>query len=268
MVSRQITFLSDFGRRDVFVGLCHAVMAAIAPTAPVADLTHEIPPHDVRAGAVALADCVGYVPSAVHLAVVDPGVGSQREGVVLVAGDALLVGPDNGLLLPAARRLGGVTAAYGLSEPRFQAPHVSRTFHGRDVFAPAAAHLARGTGPAGFGDALDIDGLAEPALPAVDVGDHVITAAVRGIDRFDNAQLAITSSDLTRAGLSGSQRLQLMTGHGSFEIRRVATFADLEPGELGLIEDAFGWQAVVMDRDAAARRLNLDAFDIIRLVAR
>lgn len=269
MVSlRQITFLSDFGRRDVFVGLCHAVMAAIAPDAPVADLTHDIPAHDVRAGAVALVDCVSYVPAAVHLAVVDPGVGSQRAGVVLVAGDALLVGPDNGLLLPAARRLGGVSAAYRLGDPRFRAPTVSRTFHGRDIFAPAAAHLASGTDPAAFGAALDAAGLVEIELPAADVGDRVITTAVRSIDRFDNAQLAVTAADLLAAGLLGGQRLQLLTDRGTFELRHAATFADLEGGELGLIEDSFGWLAVVMDRNAAARRLQLDAFDIVRLRAR
>jgi S-adenosylmethionine hydrolase len=268
MVARQITFLSDFGTRDVFVGLCHAVMAAITPGAPVADLTHDIAPHDVRAGAVALADCVPYVPAAVHLAVVDPGVGSQRAGVVLVAGDALLVGPDNGLLLHAARRLGGVGAAYRLSEPRLRAPRVSRTFHGRDIFAPAAAHLAGGTAPAAFGPALDVAGLVEIDLPAAEIGDGIITAPVRSTDRFGNAQLAITAADLERAGLSGGQRLQLLTGHKTFEIRHVGTFADLAGGELGLIEDSFGWLAVVLDRAAAARQLRLEAFDMVRLQAR
>jgi hypothetical protein len=264
----QITFLSDFGRRDVFVGLCHAVMAGIAPGVPVADLTHDIAPHDIRAGAVALADCVPYVPDAVHLAVVDPGVGTARAGVVLVAGSALLVGPDNGLLLPAAQRLGGVAAAYRLRAQRFQAPRVSRTFHGRDIFAPAAAHLARGTAPDEFGEALDTAGLVAPALPEADLGAGAIAAPVRAIDRFDNAQLAVTAQDLARAGLSGGQRLQLLTDDGSFPIRHVAMFGDLDHGELGLMEDSFGWLAVVLDRDRAARRLRLRAFDIVRLVAR
>jgi S-adenosyl-L-methionine hydrolase (adenosine-forming) len=265
MAVRQITFLSDFGHGDVFVGLCHAVIAAIAPTARVADLTHEIPPHDVVAGAVALADCVPYVPAAVHMAVVDPGVGSQREGVVIVAGDALLVGPDNGLLVPAARRLGGPSAAYRLSAPRFRRPQVSPTFHGRDIFAPAAAHLALGVAPDAFGTALDVDRLADPGLPVTRVADRVITAAVRGIDRFGNVQVAVTAADLARAGLEKRRSLRLVTAGGAFELRRATTFSDLEPGALGLIEDSMGWLAVVMDRDTAARRVRLATHDPVRL---
>jgi hypothetical protein len=265
--ARQITFLTDYGREDVFVGLCHAVIAAIAPTARVADLTHDIPPQDVRAGAMALADCVPYVRAAVHLAVVDPGVGSRRDGVVIVAGDALLVGPDNGLLLPAARRLGGVAAAYRLSDPRLRAQRVSRTFHGRDVFAPAAAHLASGIEPAAFGAALDVAGLVDLALPAAAVDDRTLAAPVRGIDRFGNVQLAATRADLARARLLDAQRLQLVTDQRSFEVRQVETFADLEHDELGLIEDSFGWLAVVADRDHAARRLQLHTSDTVRVVA-
>jgi S-adenosylmethionine hydrolase len=267
LAERQITFLTDFGLDDVFVGLCHAVMAAIAPTVPVADLTHQIPPQDVRSGAMVLADCVPYVPAAVHLAVVDPGVGSQRDGVVLVARQALLVGPDNGLLLPAARRLGGVTAAYRLSDPRFRATRVSRTFHGRDIFAPAAAHLALGVDPAAFGEAIEVGRLVDLAVPVAKVGDGAIAAQVRTIDRFGNVQLAATTSDLAKARLMAGQRLQLVTDQRSFAIRYVEIFGDLERDELGLIEDSFGWLAVVLDRDHAARRLQLQAFDTVRIVA-
>jgi hypothetical protein len=265
--ARPITFLTDFGREGVFVGLCHAVMAAIAPAAPVADLTHEIPPQDVRAGAIALADCVPYVPAAVHLAVVDPGVGSQRHGVVLVAGDALLVGPDNGLLLPAARRLGGVTSGYHLSSARYQATKVSRTFHGRDVFAPAAAHLAAGVAPSEFGDEVDVDNLVDLAVPVATVGPGVVAAPVRGIDRFGNVQLTATPADIARAGRPGrASGLTLLTDHGTFEIRQVGTYSDLEHGELGLLEDSFGWLALVMDRSAAAQRLGVHELDVVRLV--
>jgi S-adenosyl-L-methionine hydrolase (adenosine-forming) len=264
---RTITFLSDFGLEGVYVGLCHAVMATIAPAAPVADLTHEIPPQDVRVGAMALADCVPYVPAAVHLAVVDPGVGSQRRGVVLVAGDALLVGPDNGLLLPAARRLGGVTAGFGLSERRFQAARVSRTFHGRDVFSPAAAHLAAGVPPPEFGDEVDLDALVDLALPVATVSGTAVAAPVRDVDRFGNVRLAATAEDLARASGAGVVRLELRTDRETFEIRQVGTYSDLEPGELGLLVDSFGWLAVVMDRDAAARRIRVHERDVVRLVA-
>jgi len=265
--ARQITFLSDFGRSDVFVGLCHAVIAGIAPDAPVADLTHDIPPHDVVAGALALADCVAYVPGAVHMAVVDPGVGSRRAGMVVVAGDALLVGPDNGLLLPAAQRLDGPTAAYRLRAPRFRRPQVSPTFHGRDIFAPAAAHLALGVAPDAFGEPLDVDRLADPGLPRTVAGDRVITTAVRGVDRFGNVQVAAAVADLARAGLEEQRSLRLVTDAAAYELRRVTTFADLEPDALGLLEDSMGWLAIVADRDSAARRLRLAASDPVRLEA-
>ena len=264
---RQITFLTDFGREGVFVGLCHAVMAVIAPAAPVADLTHEIPPQDVRAGAIALADCVPYVPAAVHLAVVDPGVGSQRHGVVLVAGDALLVGPDNGLLLPAARRLGGVTDGYRLTNAHFQAAKVSRTFHARDVFAPAAAYLATGVPPSQLGDEVRVDRLVDLGLPAATVSRGVVAAPVRSIDRFGNIQLSATTADLARGSGTDDQRLTLLTDHGTFEIRQVGTYSDLAHGELGLLEDSFGWLALVMDRAAAAQRLGVHELDVVRLVA-
>lgn len=268
MAVRQITFLSDFGHQDVFVGLCHAVIAGIAPSAPVSDLTHDIPSHDVRAGAVALEDCVPYVEAAVHLAVVDPGVGSHRAGVVLVAGDALLVGPDNGLLLPAARRLGGVTAAYHLSAPRFRAAQVSRTFHGRDVFAPAAAHLANGRDPADLGDPVDAAGLVDLELPSAVVGAYVLRAPVRGVDRFGNVQLAATVGDLHDAGLSAPAALRLVTPRGGCDLTVVGTYADLDDGVTGLIEDSFGWLAVVMPGEAAATRLRIGLSDQVTVVAR
>jgi hypothetical protein len=264
---RPITFLSDFGRDDVFVGLCHAAVAAIAPEARVIDLTHGVPAHDVLAGARALEDCVPYVDAAVHLAVVDPGVGSHREGVVLAAGDALLVGPNNGLLLPAARRLGGVTAGYRLTEPRYRRPQVSRTFHGRDVFAPAAAHLALGADPASFGDPVDIAALTDLPLPVPQGEDAGVVANVRGVDRFGNVQIRATTDDLARAGLTHDQQLRLMTAHRHVEIEWVGTYGDLASGRVGLIEDSFGWLAVVRNRGHAAGDLQLSVGDTVRVAA-
>lgn len=145
-----ITFLSDYGLLDEFVGICHAVIARRCPPARVIDLTHAIPRHDVRAGAVVLAAAVPFLPPGVHLAVVDPGVGAEgahgRRAVALrtADGDRLLVGPDNGLLMPAAARLAGVSEAVDIGASPERLEPVSRTFHGRDIFAPVAAALAGG----------------------------------------------------------------------------------------------------------------------------
>ena len=144
-----ITFLSDYGLEDNFVGVCHGVIARIAPGARVIDLSHSVQPQDVRQGATVLAQSVPYMPAAVHLAVVDPAVGTRRGQVALQAGEHVLVGPDNGLLIWAAEALGGIARAHALSEPAYQLERVSKTFHGRDIFAPAAAHVAAGAaGPA------------------------------------------------------------------------------------------------------------------------
>ena len=146
-----ITFLTDFGLADDFVGVCHGVMKRIAPDCEVIDITHGIAPQAVLQGALTLANTLPYMPSGVHLAVVDPGVGTGRRALALRSGDGrFFVGPDNGLLLPAAERLGGIEAAHELTNPEYMLEPVSRTFHGRDVFSPAAAHLASGVDPDAF----------------------------------------------------------------------------------------------------------------------
>ena len=147
-----ITFLSDFGLQDDFVGTCHGVIKRIAPDADVIDITHGIEPQQVLQGALVLASTLPYMPEGVHLAVVDPGVGTERKALALRSGDGrLYVGPDNGLLVPAAERLGGVDGAWELENPAYRLEPVSRTFHGRDLFAPAAAHLAAGVEPGELG---------------------------------------------------------------------------------------------------------------------
>src|SRR4051812_37274190 len=146
-----ITLTTDYGLADGFVAACHGVIARTAPKAQVIDVSHAVPPQDVRRGAAVLAQVVPYMPPGVHMAVVDPGVGTGRRGVVVVAGESVLVGPDNGLLLPAAAALGGAKGAYELTAEEYRLPTVSHTFHGRDVFAPAAGHLTLGVPPAGFG---------------------------------------------------------------------------------------------------------------------
>ncbi|HSJ45647.1 MAG TPA: SAM-dependent chlorinase/fluorinase [Euzebyales bacterium] len=259
-----ITFLSDFGLTDSYVGICRAVIAGIAPGATVVDLVHTVPARDVRRGAVLLADCVSVAPAGIHLAVVDPDA-DARPGVVVEAGGALLVGPDNGLLLPAADVLGGAVAAHQLRDPRWHRTPVSPVFRGRDVFGPVAAHLANGLAPDAAGPALPVDDLQRRRGLDADVGHRRIAAPIRNIDCYGNVQLTVTQADLRRAGLDSGQPVRVGTPGETVELARVASFSDLGSGELGIVEDSFGWLAIVAGGADAADRLDLRAVDAVRL---
>jgi S-adenosyl-L-methionine hydrolase (adenosine-forming) len=250
-----VTFLSDFGTDDAFVGLCHAALLAAGPQVRVVDLSHTVRPQDVLQGAARLADAVPWTPRpAVHLAVVDPGVGTERAGLAIEADGSFLVGPDNGLLLPAARRLGGVTGAWRLTVPA----GASATFHGRDVFSPAAGRLAAGADPASLGVPVDPDGLVACDLPAATVTAGHVAGPVRDIDRFGNLQLWVRPSELVDAGLRDGGSATVRAGVRAVPARRVRTFGELQPGAMGVIEDAFGWVAVVCAGGSAARALDVD----------
>jgi hypothetical protein len=161
-----ITFLSDYGLHDDFVGVCHGVIAMICPQARVIDITHGLPRQDVRAGAISLAGALPYTPQGVHLAVVDPDVGAQRRAVALrLADERVLVGPDNGLLWLAAEQSEGVVEAVDIARSPYRLEPVSATFHGRDIFAPVAARLAAGAPLAESGDPLDPTELVRLELP-------------------------------------------------------------------------------------------------------
>src|SRR5580765_1964908 len=186
-MARPIAFLSDFGLDDDFVGVCHGVIARIAPDAQVIDLTHGIEPQAVLQGAVVLASSLPYVPEGVPLAVVDPGVGSDRRAVAIRDREGrVFVGPDNGLLVPAAE-LAGIEGAWALENAAYRPERVSRTFHGRDVFAPAPAYVATGVMPEELGPALGAASLARLELPKAEIGDGAIRAIVLLVDRFGNA---------------------------------------------------------------------------------
>src|SRR5919197_2871646 len=189
-MARFVTFLSDFGLEDEFVGTCHGVIKRIAPEVQIIDITHGIPPQNVLHGALVLAKTLEYMPLGVHLAVVDPGVGSARRPLALEDGEGrLYVGPDNGLLVPAAEAGGGIASAHELANPRYALQPVSRTFHGRDLFAPAAAHLALGVPPADLGPPLDPDVLVRITIPEPEVSATRIGATTLAVDRFGNVQL-------------------------------------------------------------------------------
>jgi S-adenosylmethionine hydrolase len=206
MPALPITFLSDYGYRDEFAGVCRAVIARVAPDAQVVDLTHGIDPGAVRQGAIALANALPHVAPGVHLAIVDPGVGSDRRAVAVRAKteDRVLVGPDNGLLAPALKLFGGAAAAVDLAASPFAAERVSATFHGRDLFAPVAARLALGAGLDEAGEPIDASSLAALELPEARVEADRVVAHVVHLDRFGNATLDAAPADLEAGPLAGA----------------------------------------------------------------
>ena len=250
-----ISFTTDYGTADGFVAACKGVIATIAPAAAVVDVTHQVPPGDVRRGSAVLAQTAPWLPPAVHLAVVDPGVGTGRRAVAVVAPRGVLVGPDNGLLLPAADALGGVTHAYELTEREFRLPQVSSTFHGRDVFAPAAAHLARGVDPARFGPPVAAGDLVRLPAPTVHIGQNSLRSEVLSVDSFGTVQLAATARDLDAAGLHESTEATVHSGDSRREARIGRTFADVRSGALVVIVDSAGHVAVAVNGGSAAAEL-------------
>jgi S-adenosylmethionine hydrolase len=252
---RYVTFLSDYGLTDEFVGVCHGVIARMAPEAEVIDITHGIKPQDVMEGAMVLAQAVHYMPTAVHLAIVDPGVGSDRLAVVIETNEgSLLVGPDNGLLLLAADRLGGKASCHKIENPEFMLPEVSRTFHGRDVFAPAAAHLARGISPSKLGEETPTESLISLTIPAARLHDDHFHVMVLHVDRFGNLQLNVTPKELTDLGLPLGSLLEIrVEGHRSM-VQYEDSYSSVMPGEVVVTEDSYGLLAIAINRGSAAER--------------
>ncbi|MFN2467708.1 MAG: S-adenosyl-l-methionine hydroxide adenosyltransferase family protein [Gaiellaceae bacterium] len=248
-----ITFLTDFGLEDDFVGTCHGVIRRIAPEVQIIDITHGISPQRVLEGALVLAKTLPFMPVGVHLAVVDPGVGTDRRAVVL-RGSAghVFVGPDNGLLLPAAEGLGGVEIAHELTNRRYALDPVSRTFHGRDVFAPAAAHLALGLAPAELGPPLDVATLVRLDLPEPQIGTSRIRATILYVDRFGNIQLNLTRAHLDGVGIVPGDQVELELATERYYAIAARTFADARVGDIILYEDAYENVAIAISGGSAA----------------
>ena len=254
MSFRYITFLTDFGVHDDFVGVCRGVMRGIAPEATVIDITHGIPPQAVTQGAVVLARAIPYMPVCVHLAVVDPGVGSDRRPVaVRTRSGRIFVGPDNGLLTRAADA-DGVDAARALTNGRYHLEHVSRTFHARDVFAPVAAHLAAGAAFDDLGDAVDPAALVRVDLPEPEVGNDKLVGTVLTVDRFGNLALNVTRGHLEALSLEPGDWIEVQFALDPYYAQVAETYADAKPGELILYEDSYGAIALAV-RDGNAARL-------------
>ncbi len=261
-----ITFLSDFGLQDDFVGTCHGVIKRIAPDAEIIDITHGIPPQQVLQGALVLRNTLPYMPEGVHLAVVDPGVGSPRRALAVRSGDGrLLVGPDNGLLLPAVDALGGIAEAYELANPEYALDSVSRTFHGRDLFSPAAAHLALGVTLAELGPPIDPQALVYLDVPEPEVGQNRIRAVVLYVDHFGNMQLNLKRHHLEEAGVLPGVTVELELSLERYFATAARTYADARPGDIILYEDSYGNIAIAISAGSAADLFGVGPSDEVRI---
>ena len=268
--ARPIVFLSDYGLEDEFVGVCHAVIEKISPGTTVIDLTHSVPAQDVLVGAVRLKDAMRFLPpEAVILAVVDPGVGTERRSIAVEskAERRLMVGPDNGLLSLGWRELDGVSRAVEIRSPGVLLQPVSATFHGRDIFAPAAAHLAHGVPLQELGPPIDPGSLITISVPEPRIAPGSIECGVLTTDRFGNIQLSARAADLASAGLDESPSVGMRCKGGVIANVRVArTFGDVPEGELALIADSSGWLEIVVNKGSAEAKLGLAPGDPVTLV--
>ena len=274
MAGPLISFLTDFGPESA-PAVCRGVMWRIAPEARILDLSHMVRKYAVRDGAFLLSRMVGYLEVGVHVAVVDPGVGTTRRPIAVRAarGD-LLIGPDNGLLMPAARVLGGVVAAHEITASDLFLARVSSTFHGRDIFSPVGAHLANGVPLERVGPELDPSALVDLALPEARAGDGVLETAVLLIDSFGNARLAGQPADLARSAggdLAAGRRFRVSGGSiptGGVDVPWQSTFGEVGAGQPLLYEDAdYGGLGIAVNKASAAERFGLAIDTPVRIEA-
>jgi S-adenosylmethionine hydrolase len=259
-----VTFFSDYGLVDEFVGVVKSVIRSIAPGVTVIDLTHDLEPHDVRAGGLTLARSAQYLAPGVVLGVVDPGVGGDRRGVAIEVGDgqSVLVGPDNGLFAPAVAMVGGAGRAVSLTNDEYHLESPGPTFAGRDIFAPAVAHLCTGVDLYSLGEPIDAATLLPGVLPITREEDGNLICDVLWVDRFGNAQLNVDPEEIEAWG----PRSRLRYGENRSRVAiRAATYSDVKPGQIGLVVDSYGLLSITVDRGSAAAELGLLAGDSITL---
>jgi S-adenosylmethionine hydrolase len=265
VIRPPITFLSDFGLEDDFVGVCHGVIKRIAPDAEVIDISHGIAPQNILQGALVLRHTLPYMPEGIHLAVVDPGVGGNRRALAIRSADRRhFVGPDNGLLVPAAEA-GAIEAVHELTSEAHRLHPVSRTFHGRDIFAPAAAHLATGVAIEELGPALESGTLVRLAVPEPRVDGSRIGAEVLYVDRFGNVQLNLEREHLEHAQILPGLKVELVFPLESYYAVAARTFGEARRGELILYEDAYRNIAIALTDGDAASMLGTKPGDAVEI---
>lgn len=256
-----LNFLSDYGAADEFVAVTKSVVWATAPDVRIVDVTHDVAPFDVRGAGYALARAAGWLNPGVVMAVVDPGVGSDRRAVAVEVGDgaSILVGPDNGLLAPAVAMVGGATAAVDITHSKFRIDGPGPTFDGRDLFAPVAAQLCLGASLETVGNPIDPALLMPAVVPVTANEADVLIAEVLWVDRYGNAQLNVDPDELAHRNYS------LQIGSNRRPASRVDSFSQLSPGEVGLVVDSYGMIALVANQRSAATELELSRGTEVRL---
>jgi len=261
--SRIVTLLTDFGLLDSFVAEMKAVILSTCPGVTVVDISHQAPKFDIRTGSFILASTVPYFPAGtVHVAVIDPGVGGTRKPIIVESKRGLLVGPDNGLLIPAAQRDGGIIHVYEITNPSLMRPDVSATFHGRDIFAPAAAFLACGRNANEFGP--EFKDYVKPSFAEPEIRDNKVRCEAYHVDGFGNVITNLPNSEIQRLGRLG-ENIRLMVGHRKFSPRLVRTYSDLHGGQIGLIEGSHGFLEIACRERSAASRLRVKSGSVLSL---
>lgn len=266
----HISLLTDYGLQDEFVGVLKSVIADMAPHARITDLTHGIPPFDVRAGSLALARAVQYVPAGIVIAVVDPGVGSTRRAIAVevAGGNGIFLGPDNGLLASGIAMAGGADRAFELTNTELHLSAPGTTFAGRDVFAPVAAFLANGGALEEVGREIDTASVMPGLVPVASDESHPIygnglRTEVTWVDAFGNCQLNVGPDDVQQFG----NTLRLVIGDDVRSARVVSHYADIDGGAIGAVIDSYGMLALSVDRGSAAESLRLSAGDAVLVFA-
>ncbi|MDK1018241.1 MAG: SAM-dependent chlorinase/fluorinase [Actinomycetota bacterium] len=262
-----ISFLSDFGHVDEFVGVVHGVIARIAPSARILDITHGISHGDIHGGAMALTRAVQFMPDGVFLAIVDPGVGTDRKAIAARTSVGYFVGPDNGLLAPAVAMVGGADLVVSLEDPQFQLPARGLTFAGRDVFGPAAAVLASGQAEIeDLGTVLPPGSLSPLLIPLCEpAGDATVRGAVLWIDTYGNIQLNIAPEDLAELELDEGDVVAVSIGVTEHRVVWGSTYGDVEEGEAVLHVDSHGQMAIAVRAGRAADDFPLGVGDTVVL---
>ena len=261
-----VSFLSDYGYADEFVGVCKAVMLGLAPELTIVDVSHNIPAHNVRAGSLALVRSVQYLPDGIVLAVVDPGVGTDRRAVAVETETGVFIGPDNGLLAPAVAMVGGAQRVVSLTNDEYQMEAPGPTFAGRDVLAPAAGFLARGVPLEDLGDPVDPASLTPGLIPLPKVEAGTIVGEVWWVDHYGNCQLNIGPDELIALGVRPEETVEVRFGPTGRQARWVGTYAEAKPSELALVVDSYGLVSLALDRKSAAADCSLQAGSAVTIV--
>jgi S-adenosylmethionine hydrolase len=266
----HISLLTDYGLNDEFVGVMKSVIVDIAPNARITDITHGIAPFDVRAGSLALARAIQYVPAGVVVAVVDPGVGSNRRAIAveIAKGQGVLLGPDNGLLTPAAAMAGGAERAFELTNSSLHLEAPGTTFAGRDIFAPVAAFLCNGGSLEEVGREIDTASVMPGLVPIPTTENHVSFGAglkceVTWVDAYGNCQLNVGPEDVAHLG----PVVRVVIEEDVRSARIVSHFAEIDGGAIGAVIDSYGMIALALDRGSAAESLTIGPGDAVGLFA-